>query len=452
MTQPRRYPSRILAALALAALLVAPPLAAQRSGYSREEFIRRRAALMAALQDGVAVLFGDTQAPAGGHFRQDNDFYYFCGDEDLNAVLVMLPQTGEAHLFLPQQSAREELMGGANLLKDAKAGEKWGFTSLRPATELDEFLSRTLARARPVLHLRLSPRDTVDEARSEVGLFAGRRGRLHYNDQLSIDQYRTAKLRERYPQCEFRDLTPFVDGLRAIKSAEEIEVLRRNGRLSAEAVKKAMLAGRPGAFEYEVEAAAMGAVLRGGARGAAFAPIVGSGPNTCVLHYERNGRRIVAGDLVLMDFGADLDQMAMDISRTWPASGTFAPEEREIYRAVLETQKACLEAYRPGATPKDVADHVGRRLKELKIDLPGLRGGFGHGVGLSTHDVPLGGVLKEGMVFAIEPGFYDPARNIGIRIEDTVLITKDGCEVLTKDAPKEIEDLERLFRDVPGTF
>jgi len=451
--RPRRpYPSRIPAALALAALLIAPPLAAQRSGYTREEFVRRRAALMTRLQDGVAVLFGDTQAPAGGHFRQDNDFFYFCGNEDLNAVLVMLPQLGEAHLFLPQQSAREELMGGANLLKDPQAGERWGFASLRPATDLDEFLSRTLARARPVLHLRLSPRDTVDEARSEVGLFAGRRARLHYNDQLSADQYRTAKLRERYPHCELRDLTPFVDAQRAIKSAEEIEILRRNGCLSAEAVKRAMLAGRPGAFEYEAEAAAMGVALKGGARGAAYAPIVGSGPNSCVLHYERNDRRIEAGDLVLMDFGADLDHLAMDISRTWPASGRFTPETRELYRAVLETQKACIEAYRPGATSKDVADYVAGRLKELKIDRPGLGGGFGHGVGLSTHDVPLGGVLKEGMVFAIEPGFYDAARNIGIRIEDTVLITKDGCEVLTRDVPKEIEDLERLLRDVPGTF
>ncbi len=444
--QRRQHPVLVPAALALAALILLPPLAAERTGFSKEEFARRRAALMALLQDGVAVFFGDAQAPAGSHFRQDNDFFYFCGNEDLNAVLVMLPATKEAHLFLPQQSAREELMGGPNLLKDPQAGEKWGFASLRPATELDEFLSRTLGRARPVLHLRLSPRDTMDEARSEVGLFAGRRARLHYNDQLSPDQYRTAKLRERYPQCEFRDLAPAVDGLRAIKSAEEIEVLRRNGRLSAEAVKKAMLAGRPGAFEYEVEAAAMGVVLRGGARGAAYAPIVGSGPNTCVLHYERNDRRIEAGDLVLMDFGADLDHLAMDISRTWPASGTFTAEARELYRAVLETQKACIEAYRPGATPKDVAEHVARRLKELGIDRPGLGGGFGHGVGLSTHDVPLGGVLKEGMVFAIEPGLYDPARNLGIRIEDTVLVTKDGCEVLTKDVPKEIEALERLLR------
>lgn len=444
-----RQKLRLAAFASLAALLIVSPLAAERTGYSREEFARRRAALMALLQDGVAVLFGDAQAPAGSHFRQDNDFFYFCGNEDLNAVLVLLAAAKEAHLFLPQQSAREELMAGPNLLKDPRAGEAGGFASLRPATELDEFLSRTLGRARPVLHVRLSPRDTMDEARSEVGLFSGRRARLHYNDQLSLDQYRTAKLRERYPQCELRDLAPAIDGLRAVKSAEEIEVLRRNGRLTAEAVKQAMLAGRTGAFEYEVEAAAMGTVLRGGARGAAYAPIVGSGPNTCVLHYERNDRRIEAGDLVLMDFGADLDHMAMDISRTWPASGAFSDEARELYRAVLETQKACIEAYRPGATPKDVAEHVAKRLKALHLDRPGLGGGFGHGVGLSTHDVPLGGVLQEGMVFAIEPGLYDPARGIGIRIEDTVLITKDGCEVLTKDVPKEIEDLERLLRRDP---
>ena len=147
-----------------------------------------------------------------------------------------------------------------------------------------------------------------------------------------------------------------------------------------------------------------------------------------------------------MDFGACLDRLAMDITRTWPASGTFTPEQRKVYRAVLEVQKACIEAYRPGATDQSVRDHVAVVMKQKGIDPMGLEGGVGHFVGLSTHDVgDEEAVLQAGMVFAIEPGLYFPDKNIGIRVEDTVLITKTGCEVLTAGVPKEIEEIERLL-------
>ena len=425
--------------------LAAMPLSAQRTDFGREEFSGRRAALMDRVKDGAVILFGDAAAPAGSHFRQDNDFFYFTGNEDLGAILVLVPVSHAAYLFLPQQTAREKMMGGPNLLDDPEGKTKAGFTDVFPSSFLDEFLARSLGRLAGRFHLRLSPRDSLDEARSETGLFDGRRARSHYNDQLSADLYRIEKLHQRYPQMELRDITPVIDELRAIKTAAEIDVLRRNGRLSAEAVRQAMLATRPGLFEYEIEAAAMSVVLKGGAKGAAYAPIVGSGPNSCILHYDKNSRRVEAGDVVLMDFGADLDHLAMDITRTWPASGRFTPEQKDVYLTALEVQKACIEAYKPGATPKDVRDHVASVLKAKGIDPRGLEGGFGHGVGLSVHDVPLGGVLKEGMVFAIEPGLYYPEKGFGVRIEDTVLITKTGCEVLTAGVPKEIGEIEKLM-------
>jgi Xaa-Pro aminopeptidase len=430
---------------ALLAALAAAPLAAQRTDFGREEFAARRAALMERVKDGAVILFGDAAAPAGSHFRQDNDFYYLTGNEDLGAILVLMPASRAAFFFLPQQTAREKMMGGPNLLDDPDAKTKAGFTDIFPSAYLDEFLARSLGRLAGRFHLRLSPRDSVDEARSETGLFDGRRARSHYNDQLSADLYRIEKLRQRYPQMELRDITPVIDEMRAIKTAAEIEVLRRNGRLSAEAVRQAMLMTRAGVYEYEIEAAAMSVVLKGGARGAAYAPIVGSGPNSCILHYDKNSRQVEPGDVVLMDFGADLDHLAMDISRTWPASGRFTDEQKEVYRTALEVQKACIEAYKPGATSKDVRDHVAAVLKAKGIDPRGLQGGFGHGVGLSVHDVPLGGVLKEGMVFAIEPGLYYPDKGFGVRIEDTVLITATGCEVLTSGVPKEIAEIEKLL-------
>jgi Xaa-Pro aminopeptidase len=419
----------------------------QRTGYSKDEFIRRRSTLMEKVSGGVIVFFGEVLPQPAAHFRQDNDFYYFSGVEDKGAILVLTPRTKRACLFLPEQTPREAMMEGPNLLKDPEAREKTGLQEVYDVSYFDEFLARNVPRMGLTFYLRLSPRDTVDNARYETMIFGARKARSHYNDQISLDDYRIKKLKERYPDCEFKDVTPFVDEMRMIKSAEEIEVLRRNGKISAEAVRQAMQASRPGVFEYEIEAAAMGVILKNGAKSAAYPPIVGSGPNTCILHYEDNARRVEEGDLVLMDFGANLDYLCMDISRTWPASGRFTPEQREAYRTVLEVQKACIEAYRPGATSEDVQKHVEEVLKKKGIEARGLRGGFGHFVGLGTHDVgPRLRTLQEGMVFAIEPGLYDAKTNIGIRIEDTVLITKDGCEVLSRDVPKEIDEVERLLQ------
>jgi Xaa-Pro aminopeptidase len=420
-------------------------LYAQRVGYSKEEMITRRAALMDQLENGLVILFGECMPQPAAHFRQDNDFYYFTGVEDSGAILIMVPQTKRSFLFLPEQTQREIMFGGANLLNDEDAKAKAGLTEIYPVSFFDEFLARNAARYGSTFHMRLSPRDVVDNARWEGRIFVARKNRIFYNDQITLDNYRIKKLKERYPAISFADVTSLIDEMRVIKSQEEKEIIRRNGWVSAEAVKQAMLASKPGVFEYEIEAAAMNVILQHGAKGPAYPPIVGSGPNSCILHYEENGRQTEDGDLVLMDFGADLDYLCMDITRTWPVSGKFTPEQREIYQIVLEVQKACIEAYKPGVTSTDVQKHVSEVMKKKGLDPRGQRGGIGHYVGMCVHDVGPHGPLREGMVFAIEPGLYYPEKNIGIRIEDTVLITKDGCEVLSRDVPKEIDEIEKLM-------
>lgn len=436
---------RKLACLLTAVCCVLPFFAfGQRTGYSKDEFVRRRAALMEQVKDGAIILFGEAEPQSGAHFRQDNDFFYFCGVEDMSAILVMIPQMRQSILFLPHQSEREILFGGANLLHDKDFAAKTGLSSVQPLEMFDETLARQAGRL-GVLHLRLSPRDTVDNARYETKLFQARKNRIFYNAQISLDSFRINALRARYPECQFKDVTPFIDEMRVIKSEEEIAIIRRIGKISAEAVKQAMLAGKPGAFEYEIEAAAMAVILKHGARNFAYPSIVGSGPNSCVLHYEKNSRKALDGEVILMDFGGELDYMCMDISRTWPANGKFTQEQRDAYEVALEVEKACIEAYRPGATSRDVQNYVAEKMKKLGIDPRGQRGGIGHYVGMCTHDVGSRGPLREGMVFAIEPGLYYPEKNIGIRVEDTILITKDGCEVLSRDVPKEIKDMEELL-------
>jgi len=205
---------------------------------------------------------------------------------------------------------------------------------------------------------------------------------------------------------------------------------------------------RPGAFEYTLEGAAVGWVLGHGARGLAFQPIVAAGLNACTWHYERNDKRLAAGELVLMDFGADLEHLCMDISRTWPVSGTFSPEQREIYTAVLEVQKAVIAACRPGADAAMIREVVAAELARKKITTRGLQGDIHHFVGLSTHDGSPGELpLQAGMVLTVEPGLYYPEKGIGVRIEDTILITADGCEVLSAAVPKEIGEIERLVKE-----
>lgn len=410
------------------------------------EFAQRRAALMEQIKKGLIILFADPDYPPASRFRQDNDFYYFTGCDDLNAILIMIPRTGETALFLPPLTQREKRMYGDNFLGDPLAGEKMGLTGIYPTDYFKKFIAGKEKKTDRAFYVRLSPKDEVSYNRREADLFRERRARNPFNDRISPDQYRVNKLKEQYPDFALIDVVPFIDQMRLIKTPREIEILRRNGKISAEAIKQAMLTTKPGVYEYELEAAAMNVILKNGANGPAYAPIIGSGPNSCIYHYCRNDRQMEAGDVVLMDFGADMAHLCMDITRTWPVSGTFTPEQREVYRAVLEVQKACIAAYRPGITAKDVRSHVAKVLKQKGIAMKGLSGGMHHYVGMSVHDVgPKGIPLREGMVFTIEPGLYFPGKNLGIRIEDTILITKDGCEVLSKDVPREIAELEALL-------
>ncbi len=434
--------------------LIPSQLSAQRTVFSPEEYIRRRAELMDKVDDGLIILFAESRYEGssglnpGAHFRQDNDFFYYTGNEDPHSILVLVPGTQETFLFLPRQSASEIRADGPNWLQDVSARERTGLSDIYGLSYFEEFLARRLNRSGNLIHMRLTPRGTQ--------LAAARRDKTLFNARLPLDYHRIKTFRERMPTTELKDITPAIDSMRLIKSREEIEVVRRVGRISAEGVKQAMLATRPGGFEYEVEAAAMCAILKHGAQGAAYPPIVAAGINACTLHYTKNSKRLEAGEIILMDFGGDLDYLMADISRSWPVSGKFTPEQKKIYNTILEVQKACIEAYRPGATVEDVQNHVAEMMKRKDLSvpkqlahcgLPGKPGTIGHYVGMTVHDVGKRNIpLQPGMVITIEPALYYPEKSLGIRIEDTILITEDGCEVLTKDVPKEVDEIENLMK------
>jgi len=429
----------------LLALCGAAALDAQRSGYPPEEFAARRMRLAQALERGTLILFGRTEPIPGLRFRQDNDFYYLTGSEALNAVLVMDAPTGASYLFMPRQSATEIRYEGANWLEEPGAAQRYGFASIEPLAALHEFLARRRTSGTQILWTRLSERDSVSEGRTDVAISTARRLSNPFAQQPSEDAARAAALRRLFPYYELRDATPHLDRLRLIKTPREIEILRRNGRISAMALARAIRATAPGRYEYELEAEATYWLLKHGIQSAAYPAIVASGPNGNQWHYTDNSRRMNAGELVVMDYGGSLDYLTIDITRTWPVSGRFTDRQLKAYQTVLEAQQAIIAAIRPG-----VERSVVRRIAEDIFRAHGFDPRYayvGHYVGLSVHDVGDWNLpFEAGMVMAIEPIIDIPDEQLHIRIEDTILVTPEGAEVLTAAVPKEVDALLALVQ------
>ena len=264
-------------AIVVAAAAFAAGVRAERMGYPPEEFAARRQALAKALGKGTLVLFGRTEPQAGIRFRQDNDFYYLTGNEDLNAALVLNAATGAATLYLPPQTAGEIRALGKNWLTDPELGKPWGFAAIRPLDELPGALARIAGSAEPALWLRLQSGDESDINRGEHAQDLSRR--LVNVGGRTLPRTRAAlPIPRHFPALRISDVTPFLDRMRTIKSAREIEVLRANGRISAEAIRRAILATRQNGFEYEIEAEATYWMYRNGVQGNSFAPIVEIGP------------------------------------------------------------------------------------------------------------------------------------------------------------------------------
>lgn len=423
-------------------------LPAERTGYPAEEFTARRKALASALGDGTVVLFGKTMPAVSVRFRQDNDFYYFTGNEDLNAVFVMDAETADSWLFLPSQNAGEIRSDGKNWLTSGEAASR-GFKDILPLTELNEFLARRRVwgtSKAPVLWTRLSEPGEVDGGRRDSSIDLARRYNNPLGAQEGEDGWRADMLRARYPAFALKDATTAIDQLRVIKTPREIEILKRNGRISAEAIRKAIEITRPGRYEYELEAEATYHLLKNGVQGNGYPAIVGTGPNVNVWHYQNSGRQMQAGDLVVMDYGGSLDYQVIDITRTWPVSGRFDDLQLKAYRCALDTQKAIIAAMKPGATRQQTRDIAKAIYDKYGFgDQPPT--GAGHFVGMSVHDVgDSREPFKAGMVIAVEPIIELPDKQLHVRIEDTVLVTDGDPLILSAAVPKEVDEILKLLK------
>ena len=398
----------------------------------------------------------DTHFP----FRQDSDFYYLCGFDEPDAVLVLLPgrRQGQFVMFCRERDRTMELWNGFRAGPEGVV-EQHGADDAFPVSDIDDILPGLI------------------EGRERVYYSMGRRDEFDRQIMGWVNAIRARESSGAVSPGDFTDLDHLIHELRLYKSAAELRVMRRAASISADAHMRAMRSCRAGMFEYELDAELVHAFARGGARAAAYPSIVGGGDNACILHYIDNSARLCEGDLVLIDAGCELDCYASDVTRTFPVSGRFGPEQRALYELVLKAQAAAIAAIKPGNHWNQPHDASVRVITEGLLKLGLLKGSVGallkdeaykafymhrvgHWLGLDVHDVGDYRVegqwrlLEPGMVMTVEPGIYVSPQNrkvakkwrgIGIRIEDDVVITEDGCEVITAAAPRTVEDIEALM-------
>jgi Xaa-Pro aminopeptidase len=427
------------------------------------EFAKRRRQLMRMIgRGGIGILPAapaklrsrDVEFP----YRQDSDFYYITGFAEPEAIAVLAPgrSSGEFVLFCRERDAAREAWDGARAGPERAVAEL-GADDAFPVSDVDEILPGIIEQAERVYYTMGANPDF--DARL-IGWVTALRNRgspgTHTPD-------------------EFIALDHLLHDLRLYKSRAEVACMRRAAAVAVNAHLRAMAFCRPGLYEYEIEAEFLHEFRRHGMR-PSYLPIVGSGPNACVLHYSANGRQMRAGELLLVDAGCEFDCYASDVTRTYPVDGRFSAAQRAIYEVVLEAHAAALKATRPGNhwnDPHDAAVRViARGLRRLRL-LEGsvaaiIRTGAyrqffmhrtGHWLGMDVHDVgdyKVGDqwrLLEPGMVLTVEPGIYvargarDVARRwqgIGVRIEDDVLVTRDGAEMLTEALPRRPEEIEAL--------
>jgi len=411
-----------------------------------QEFTQRRTELAQQAKTGFTLLFARNEIPEATHYREDNDFYYFTGLQEPGAVLGINNATGHTFLFVPQQSGRTAQVYGPNLLSlPPEEAKKLGFDTVLPISVLDQMLPALLhSAAGGDLWVRLDFPDKADGARPEIGRDHAWKFAHPYHEEIPQDLAPAKLLAERYPMAKLRDVTPFIDAMRNIKRPKEIEVLRRNGKISALGDLEAMTHARPGMFQYEIEARAYAYFYSHGAQGMAYPAIVGSGQNINTWHYFSNREPIQPNELVVFDFGASLDHLTMDITRTFNISGKFTPEQAKWYAVDLECQKAVIALLKPGHTYEE-ADAAGKAVFE-KAGIAEQWYGFpGHFVGLATHDVlRVSGPVKAGQVVTVEPIVEFLDKRMHFRVEDTILITSGEPEILSSAIPREMAEIEKL--------
>jgi len=434
-------------------------------GNKYREIKLRRKELMAQMEPNSIALLASAPPRLRNNdaeylYRQNSDFYYLSGFPEEHAFIALIPgrKQGETVLFCQEKDKQKELWTG--VLKGPEAAcEELGFDDAYPISDIDDILPGLI------------------EGRDRVYYSMGNNGQLDRQVMEWVKTIRNKAKMGAHPPGEFLVLDHFLHELRLFKSPSEIKLMEQAAKISAEGHKRAMACCKPGIKEYEMEAELLHAFIRNGSRAPAYCSIVASGDNACILHYNSNNAEVKEGDLVLVDAGCEYEYYASDITRTFPANGTFSSEQKAIYELVLKAQDAAIEAVAPGVSWDEPHKASVKVITQGLVKLGLLKGRVsqlikddayrdfymhrvGHWIGMDVHDVgdykidDNWRLLEPGMVTTIEPGIYIAPdnkkvekrwRGIGVRIEDDVLVTKQGNRVLTKGIPKTVEEIESFM-------
>lgn len=426
---------------------------------SAETYINHRKKFSHTLPAHALAIFNSndilpTNADGTMPFRQNNDLLYLCGVDQEESILVVFPDcTDPARreiLFLKETNPEIAIWEGEKLTQE-KAVKMTGIKTVLWLQDFNAVLKALMAEAETVFlnsneHTRRSA-----ETETRDGRFA-------------------KKLMAEYPLHRYERAAPAMHRLRSVKSREEIEQMQKACKITEAGFRRVMKFIKPGVIEYEIEAEYAHEFLRSGSRGFAYTPIVASGFNACVLHYVENNMACKDGDLILMDVGAEYGNYASDMSRTVPVNGKFTPRQADVYNAVLRVMKECMKLLRPGVMLGEYHKQVGKLMEKELIDLglltaeevknqdpakPAYKKYFMHGtshfIGLDVHDVGYWHEpIQAGNVFTVEPGIYIREENLGIRIENDILITEEGYIDLMADIPIEVEEIEAAMAKKVG--
>ncbi|MGZ8172746.1 MULTISPECIES: Xaa-Pro aminopeptidase [Methylobacter] len=432
----------------------------------QSEFKKRRKQLMQHIGKGNIALIGSAAVRARNRdvnypFRQDSDFYYLTGFNEPDSLAVFIPgrKQGEYILFCREFDEKKALWEGAHAGLEGATVHYKADDSF-PIDDLDDILPGLL------------------EDKGKVYYPIGRDSDLDHNLLVWINHIRSQSRSGVTAPGELASLEHILHEMRLFKSPEELKLMRRAADVSANAHVKAMQRCKPGLYEYQIEAEIIYNFIQDGLRAVAYPSIVAGGKNACVLHYTENADKLKSGDLLLIDAGAECDHYAADITRTFPVSGRFSEPQKQLYQLVLDAQTAAIAQIKPGLPWHLAHDASVEVLTKGLVSLGLLKGKvtklikdekykqfymhrIGHWLGMDVHDVgdykldKEWRLLEPGMVLTIEPGLYIPAdcltvdeqwRGIGIRIEDDVLVTAEGHEILTGGAPKTIAEIESLMQ------
>ena len=430
----------------------------------KKEYSRRRKRLMDMMGDQSVAIIPTAPVSIRNRdvefsFRPESDFYYLTGYSEPESVAVLIPDRhhGEYVLFCRERDEKMETWNGRRAGLEG-ACELYGANDAFPIEDMDDILPGLL------------------EDRDRIYYTMGNNAPFDHRVLGWVNQVRK-RIRTGVKSPDvFISLNHLLHEMRLFKSRDEVSLMRKAAKIAASAHKRAMRICKPGMMEYQIEAELLHEFMLNGARSPAYPSIVGGGANSCILHYTENADELKDGDILLIDAGAEYGNYASDISRTFPVNGTYSREQRQIYELVLDANLAAIAEVKPGKQWNDPHDIAVSVLTEGLLSLGILKGKLsalikeqaykkyfmhrtGHWLGMDVHDVgdyKLDGEwrnLEPGMVTTIEPGLYfQPHKglsskwwNIGVRIEDDVLVTRDGNEVMTRDAPKTVDEIEALM-------